>query len=92
MCIRDSGSDAPGSYDNDGAGGIGGGAATRQTGSFNIIYGTTITITVGAGGVGSSVPLSQGRAGGNGASGYVAITASGSTTTYTAGTHTRTIT
>ena len=75
-----------------GTGGIGGGAATRQTGSFNIIYGTTITITVGAGGIGPTAPDGQSRDGGSGASGYVAITASGTTTTYTAGTHTRTIT
>ena len=31
------GGDAPGSYDNDGAGGHGGSAATRKTGSFDIL-------------------------------------------------------
>jgi len=78
-------------YDNDGAGGIGGGAGARSTGSATVPSGTTITITVGAGGVGTQVSGSQGRAGGSGASGYATVTYNGVTTTYTAGTHTRTL-
>ena len=85
------GSDADNYGDNDGAGGIGGGAGARKTGSATVPGGTTITITVGSGGVGTSVPLSQGRAGGSGASGYATVTYGGVTTTYTAGTHTRTL-
>ena len=78
-------------FDNDGAGGIGGSAGARTSGSATVPSGTTITITVGSGGVGTQVPLSQGRAGGSGADGVAFITYNGTTTTYGAGTHTQTL-
>ena len=53
--------------------------------------GTTITITVGSGGNNPPISQSQGRNGGDGAQGVAFITFNGSTTTYTAGTHTQTL-
>lgn len=83
--------DEPEKLDNDGAGGTGGRAGTRNTGTATVPQGTTITITVGSGGVGTQVSGSQGRAGGSGADGIAFITYNGVTTTYNAGTHTQTL-
>lgn len=93
------GSDAPNTtwygwtYDYAGNGGRGGNAGTRNSGSATVPSGTTITITVGSGGVGTGHPsgYSQGRDGGNGAGGVAFITYNGTTTTYGAGTHTQTL-
>ena len=85
------GSDASGTYDDDGNGGQGGRAGTRDTGSRTVLPGTVITITVGSGGYNPPVGVSQGRDGGRGAGGVAFITYNGVTTTYTAGTYTKTL-
>lgn len=82
------GSDAGSKGDNDGAGGIGGSASTRITGTVTVPAGTTLTITVGGGAVGYNHLYAdiQGRGGGNGANGVVYITYNGVTTTHNAST------
>lgn len=85
------GSDASGTYDDDGNGGRGGEAGARATGSRTVLPGTVITIIVGSGGYNPPVGISQGRNGGRGASGVAFITYEGVTTTYTAGTYTKTL-
>lgn len=66
-------------YD-DGNAGEGGNAASRSTGSVTVIYGTTLTITIGAAGAGST---GGDHRGGNGAKGYVKITINGNVTHFT---------
>lgn len=84
------GGDTPGFLDSSGGAGSGGNASSTGSGFRRVTPGTVITITIGAGGVGTPYNYS----GGKGGDGFVLITAlDGSTTTYsTAGTHTQTIT
>ena len=66
-------------------GGGGGDAATRQTGTVNAIPGTTISITIGAGGAAIG-------GGGDGAGGYAKFVVGGQTFEYTtAGSHSFTV-
>ena len=64
------GGDNPSTYDSSGAGGFGGSAGTRRTGSIEVIYGAVLTISIGASGPGSIA----GYRGGDGAVGYVRLT------------------
>lgn len=57
-------------------GGYGGGAGTRKTGSFDIVPGTVVSVTIGSGGSGR-------YGGGDGKSGYAKFTVGGQTFTYT---------
>ena len=80
------GGDAPSVFDSSGNAGIGGYASTRITGTSNIRYGTSVNMTVGAGGAGST----SGYAGGDGASGRIYIVVDGTATEYaTAGSYNR---
>ncbi len=83
------GGDTPGWLDSSGGAGSGGGASSTSSGTITLSPGTTITIVVGAGGVGTAWNYS----GGKGGDGRVVITPAGSSSvTYsTAGTHTLTI-
>ena len=83
------GGDVPNFFDSSGGAGSGGGASSTSSGTVALSPGTTITIVVGAGGVGTPFNYS----GGKGGDGRVVITpAGGSSVTYsTAGTHTLTI-
>jgi len=84
------GGDSPNTFDSSGGAGSGGNASSTGSGFRYITPGTVITITVGAGGVGSPYNYS----GGKGGDGLVIITPAGGTpTTYdVAGTYTQTIT
>ena len=64
------GGDNPSTYDSSGAGGFGGSAGTRRTGSIEVVYGAVLTISIGAGGSGSVA----GYRGGDGAAGYAHLT------------------
>jgi len=83
------GGDTPGFLDSSGGAGSGGGASSTGSGTVTLLPGTTITIVVGAGGVGTPFNYS----GGKGGDGRVVITPAGSSSvTYsTAGTYTLTI-
>tara|TARA_B100000925_G_scaffold228901_1_gene177383 strand:+ start:928 stop:1674 length:747 start_codon:yes stop_codon:yes gene_type:complete len=83
------GGDSPNFLDSSGGAGSGGGASSTSSGTVTLSPGTTITIVVGAGGVGTPYNYS----GGKGGDGRVVITPAGSSSvTYsTAGTHTLTI-
>lgn len=77
------GGDSSGFGDSSGCGGLGGAASVRQTGTFTIVYGTTLTINIGAGGAPN--PLNPGQwPGGYGAGGYCKITYDGNSYIYTA--------
>ena len=65
-------------YDQTGAGGEGGFASTRLTGTATVQSGTTVTITIGGGGAGRNVE----NPGGNGAGGFAKITANGNVTNF----------
>lgn len=67
------GGDRPSLFDNSGAGGLGGGAATTVTGSALIRYGEVITITVGTKGIGVAASYK----GGDGSSGNCIISYNG---------------
>ena len=56
-------------YDEGGRSGFGGGAATRKRGSVTVNYSTSISLSVGAGGIGPTT----GYDGGDGAGGYAEI-------------------
>lgn len=66
-------------YD-DGNAGEGGNEASRSTGSITVVSGTTITVTIGAKGAGST---GGDHRGGNGAAGFVKITVGGVATNFT---------
>lgn len=57
-------------YEIIGVGGFGGSAGTRRIGSLEVVYGDVLTVSIGAGGLGSIV----GYRGGDGASGYAHLT------------------
>ena len=84
------GGDVHGPFDSSGGAGSGGGASSTGSGFRYITPGTTITIVVGAGGVGTAWNYS----GGKGGDGLVIITPAGGTPTAydVAGTYTQTIT
>ena len=60
------GGDNPSTYDSSGAGGFGGSAGSRRVGSFEVVYGAVLTVSIGSGGSGSIA----GYRGGDGAAGY----------------------
>lgn len=64
------GGDDGDTYDEGGRSGFGGGAGTRRTGSVTVNYSTSISLSIGAGGIGPTT----GYDGGNGAGGYAKIT------------------
>lgn len=64
------GGDNPSTYDSSGAGGFGGSAGTRRIGSLEVVYGDVLTVSIGAGGLGSTA----GYHGGDGAAGYAHLT------------------
>ena len=64
------GHDTPSFFDSSGNAGEGGSAGTRVTGTLSVLYGTVLTIQLGAGGVGTGGL----RSGGDGGIGYVKIT------------------
>lgn len=64
------GGDNPSTYDSSGAGGFGGSAGTRRIGSLEVVYGDVLTVSIGAGGLGSIA----GYRGGDGAAGYAHLT------------------
>lgn len=64
------GGDNPSTYDSFGAGGFGGSAGTRRIGSIEVVYGTVLTVSIGARGLGSTA----GYRGGDGAAGYARLT------------------
>ena len=67
-------------YDETGYAGEGGSQATLETGSITVTSGTTITVTIGAGGTGSPHGT---YSGGDGASGFAKITVNGTSTNFT---------
>lgn len=64
------GHDTPSFFDSSGNAGEGGSAGTRVTGTLSVLYGTVLSIQLGAGGVGTGGL----RSGGDGGIGYVKIT------------------
>lgn len=58
------GGDADGGYDGEGGGGEGGYAGSYTTGSFSVVYGTVLRITIGAGGAGGNGDYDGGAGGG----------------------------
>lgn len=74
------GGDNPSTYDSSGAGGFGGSAGTRRIGSLEVVYGDVLTVSIGAGGLGSIA----GYRGGDGAAGYARLTWDEKATSFTA--------
>lgn len=73
------GGDFGGTFDSGGNRGQGGFAGVRLTGTVEIIYGTTATITLGPRGLGHNFVY----VGGNGAAGYCQLSWDGNTSTFT---------
>jgi hypothetical protein len=73
------GGDNPQTYDSSGNRGQGGFAGTLLTGTVQVIYGTTLTVTIGGQGLGHLFEY----IGGNGAAGYCQLTWGGNTSTFT---------
>lgn len=73
------GGDAPSTYDSSGNKGEGGYAGTLLTGTIQVVYGTTLTITIGGQGLGHNA----GYPGGNGARGYCRLSWGANTSTFT---------
>jgi hypothetical protein len=73
------GGDRGSTYDSGGCSGFGGGAGTYLTGSVEIVYGTVLSISIGAGGPTNAI----GYFGGAGAAGYCVISWDGNTSTFT---------
>jgi hypothetical protein len=73
------GGDRGSTFDSGGCSGFGGGAGTRLTGTVEVDYGTTLTVSIGSGGP-TNTP---GYDGGAGAGGYCQITWNGNTSTFT---------
>lgn len=74
-------------YDQGGRSGFGGGAGTRMTGSVTVNYSTSISLSVGAGGIGPTT----GYDGGDGAGGYAKITWDNNSSARTSGSASYTI-
>ena len=74
------GGDNPSTYDSSGAGGFGGSAGTRRIGSIEVNYGTLLTVSIGARGLGSTT----GYRGGDGAAGFARLTWDEKTASFTA--------
>ena len=72
-----------GGNNSGGASGQGGYAGTRNTGSFTLVYGTTLTMTIGSGGNGTS---HSPRSGGNGSGGRVSLSWDSNSPAYTSST------
>lgn len=68
-------------YDSGGRSGFGGGAGNRRTGSVTVNYSTSISLSVGAGGIGPTT----GYDGGDGAGGYAEISWDGKSNAITSG-------
>ena len=66
-----------------GAAGQGGYAGTRNTGSFTLVYGTTLTMTIGSGGTGTT---NSPRNGGDGSGGRVSLSWDSESPVYTSST------
>jgi hypothetical protein len=73
------GGDSGSTFDSGGCSGFGGYAGTRKTGTVYPRYGTSVTITIGAKGVGSMM----GYDAGSGANGYAKLIVDGTPYTYT---------
>lgn len=73
------GGDNPSTYDSSGAGGFGGSAGTRRIGSIEVNYGTLLTVSIGARGLGSTT----GYRGGDGAAGFARLTWDEKTASFT---------
>jgi fibronectin-binding autotransporter adhesin len=73
------GGDGPQTYDSSGNKGEGGYAGTYLTGTVEVVYGTTLSITIGGQGLGHIA----GYPGANGAAGYCVISWDGNTSTFT---------
>ena len=73
------GGDSGSTFDSGGCSGFGGAAGTLLTGTVEVIYGTTLTITIGAGGPTNAV----GYQGGAGASGRCQISWGANSSTFT---------
>lgn len=73
------GGDNPQTYDSSGNRGQGGFAGTLLTGTVQVIYGTTLTVTIGGKGLGHVFEY----IGGNGAAGYCQLTWDGNTSIFT---------
>ena len=73
------GGDNPQTYDSSGNRGQGGFAGTYLTGSIEVVYGTTLTVAIGAQGLGHLFEY----IGGNGAAGYCQLSWDGNTSTFT---------
>lgn len=75
------GGDSGSTYDEGGASGFGGAAGTNLSGTISVVYGTTLTINLGAGGV----PIYNAYYGGSGSPGRCQISWDGNSTTFTSG-------
>lgn len=73
------GGDNPQTYDSSGNRGQGGFAGTYLTGTIEVVYGTELTVSIGAQGLGHLFEY----IGGNGAAGYCEISWDGNTSTFT---------
>lgn len=73
------GGDSPSTYDSSGLGGLGGNAAVLATGTLTLVYGTTVAVTIGLGGLGASAS----RRGGDGARGYARLAWDGKAVAFT---------
>lgn len=73
------GGDNPQTYDSSGNRGQGGFAGTLLTGTVQVIYGTTLTVTIGGQGLGHVFEY----IGGNGAAGYCELSWGANTSTFT---------
>jgi hypothetical protein len=73
------GGDNPQTYDSSGNRGQGGFAGTYLTGTIEVVYGTELTVAIGAQGLGHLFEY----IGGNGAAGYCEISWDGNTSTFT---------
>lgn len=73
------GGDQGGTYDEGGASGFGGSAGAYLTGTVQVVYGTTVTVSLGAGGV----PIINAYYGGYGSPGRCEISWDGNSTTFT---------
>jgi len=72
-----------GGNNSNGASGQGGSAGQRHTGSFTVVYGTTLTMTIGSGGNGTS---HSPRSGGNGSGGRISLSWDSESPVYTSST------
>ena len=73
------GGDRGSTFDSGGCSGFGGSAGTYLTGTVEVVYGTVLSISIGAGGPTNAI----GYFGGAGANGYCVISWDGNTSTFT---------